>query len=195
MGAAAGTQQSVKCRGTRDVRVMLAPGLTHAPGKQGIAGIALGERARARTQMWQAVAAGGSSRQDSKQACMRAEMRACHSVCAGVHAETYDVAAKRQDGACLSRTPGHPCYKNRPLHTRKERPDTHTKSALCSITLSAGLTKSTRMHKHATEKRAGAGHSHACSWLHPTHTAAPEHALPAPRRAFPAPQWRRRQHT
>jgi len=42
VGAAAGTQQSVKCRGTRDVRVMLAPGLTHAPGKQGIAGIALG---------------------------------------------------------------------------------------------------------------------------------------------------------
>ena len=51
---------------------------------------------------------------------MRAEMRACHSVCAGVHAETYDVAAKRQDGACLSRTPGHPCYKNRPLHTSQE---------------------------------------------------------------------------
>jgi len=59
-------------------------------------------QSKQRQQMWQAAAAGGSSRQNSKQACMRAEMRSYPSVCACVHAETHDVAAKRQGGACLS---------------------------------------------------------------------------------------------
>jgi len=78
---------------------------------------------------------------------------------------------------------------------RKQGPDTHTQRALCSITLLAGLT-SARMHKHANETRAGAGHSHACSQLHaPTHAAAPEHAFPALWHAFSTPQRRQRQHT
>jgi len=60
--------------------------------------------------------------------------------------------------------------------TQKAGPDTHTKSALSSITLLAGLTQSTRMHRHANETRASAGHSDdACIQLHtPTHAAAPE---------------------
>jgi len=41
-----------------------------------------------RQQMWKAAATGGSSRQDSKQACMRAEMRSYPGVCACVHAVT-----------------------------------------------------------------------------------------------------------
>ena len=50
--------------------------------------------------------------------------------------------------------------------------------------------------KHAIETRAGAGHTHACSQLHaPTHAAAPEHAFPALRHAFPTPQRRQRQHS
>jgi len=67
---------------------------------------------------------------------------------------------------------------------------------LCSITLFAGLTKSARMHKHANEMRAGAGHADACSLLHALkHAAAPKRALPALRHVSPAPQWRWRQHT
>jgi len=41
-------------------------------------------------QMWQAAAVGGSSRQDSKQACMRAEMRSYPSVCQAIH-NIYDI--------------------------------------------------------------------------------------------------------
>jgi len=61
----------------------------------------------------------------------------------------------------------------------------HKQSALCSIAMWAGLTKSACMHKHANKTHAGAGNSHACCWLHaPTHAAAPEHAFPALRHAF-----------
>jgi len=96
----------------------------------------------------------------------------------------------------LSQPICHPCYKNRPIHTKRQGLDTHTQSALCSITLSADLTKSARMHKHANRTRTGAGHSVACSRLHaPTHAAAPEHAFPALRHAFPTEQRRQRQHT
>jgi len=56
-------------------------------------------QSKQRQQMWQAVV-GGSSRQDSKQACMRAEMRSYPNVCACVHVETHDVTAKRRGGAC-----------------------------------------------------------------------------------------------
>jgi len=39
-------------------------------------------QSKQRQQMWQAAAAGGSRWQDSKQACVRAEMRSYPSVCA-----------------------------------------------------------------------------------------------------------------
>jgi len=80
--------------------------------------------------------------------CMRAKIRSCPSVCVCVHAETHNVAAKRQSGACLPRAICQPFYKNRPRHT-KQGLDTHMQSALCSPTLIAGRKKSASMHKHA----------------------------------------------
>jgi len=84
-----------------------------------------------RQQMWQAVAAGGSTRQDSKQACMRAERGSYPSVCACVHTETHDVAVKRWGLACLSRPTCHPWYKNRPKHT-KTKGQTRKQDVICA---------------------------------------------------------------
>jgi len=88
-------------------------------------------QSKQRQQMWQAAATGGSSRQDSKQACMRAEMHSYPGVCACVHAATHDVPTKRQGAACLSRPTCHPCYKNRPMNT-ESKGQTCTGKVLCA---------------------------------------------------------------
>jgi len=64
------------------------------------------------------------------------------------------------------------------------------------ITLLAGLAKIARMHKHASETRAGAVNSDSRSRLNtPTDTATQGHAFPASRQALQAPPRRQRQHT
>ena len=78
----------------------------------------------------------------------------------------------------------------------KQGPRTHTQSTLCLMTLLAVLTKSARMHKHASETRTGTVNSDSRSWLNTlTDAAAPGRAFPASRQVFQAPPWRRRHHT
>jgi len=78
----------------------------------------------------------------------------------------------------------------------KNKDQERTQSALCLMTLLIGLTKSTRMHKHASETRTGTVNSDSRSWLNTlTDAAAPGRAFPASRQVFQAPPWRRRHHT
>jgi hypothetical protein len=106
--------------------------------------------------------------------------------------------SSRRDGVALvlSRPTCHPATKIDQCAQKARARHAHKKYFVLD-TLLTGLTKSARMHKHANETRAGAGHSDdACSQPHaPTHAAALERAFPAPQHAFPAPQRRRRQHT
>ena len=138
-------------------------------------------------QMWQAAAAGGSSRQDSKQACISVEMRSYLSACTCVHAKTHDMTLNRPGGACLSQSTCHPYYKNRPMHT-KSRGQTCTQK--CLVLDRPDKISTHGMHKHANKTRTGAGHSDdACHWLYaPTHASALERAFPAQWHAFLAHQ-------
>jgi len=69
--------------------------------------------------------------QITQYACVRKYAPIPVCVCACVHAETHDVAMKRWGGACLCGPICHPCYKNRPMHT-KNKGQTCTSKVLCA---------------------------------------------------------------
>ena len=110
--------------------------------------------------------------------CIYIHLRSQPSMYACVHAKTHE---PQKDGVALVCPDQHvaPAAKIDQC-TQKARRKTRTQSILCLIPLLAGLTKSTRMHKHANETRAGAVSSDARSRLHaPTDAAAPGRAFPA----------------
>jgi len=81
------------------------------------------------------------------------------------------------------------------MHT-KSKDQERTQSTLRLMTLLAGMTKSARMPKHASETHAGAVNSDSRSRLNtPTDAAAPGRAFPASRQALQAPPRRLRHLT
>jgi len=92
-------------------------------------------QSKQRQQMWQEAAAGGSSRQGSlasKHACVQkgAPIPVCARACIQ-KPTTWRNPVKRWNGACLSRLTCHPCYKNRPMHT-KTKGQTRTQEVICA---------------------------------------------------------------
>jgi len=78
---------------------------------------------------------------------------------------------------------------------KKQGPRAHKQSTLRLKTLLAGMTKSARMHKHASETHAGAVNSDSRSRLNtPTDVAALGRAFPASWQVWQAPPRRRRHH-
>jgi len=82
------------------------------------------------------------------------------------------------------------------LASARTGPKTHTQSTLRLMTLLAGMTKSARIHKHASETRAGAVNSDSRSRLNTlTDAVAPGGAFPASWQVLQAPPRRWRHHT